>query len=166
MVGSDGDGRAPAQCRAKTVSSRPSMVSEREGLPCRPQIPAPFPPGAPSAGAELAFPSHTLNSPPASQGPRAHPSALCTPGVRAGHGSPNQGSTQNSWALVYNHRNQSAQAGSESPEQVLGLPTLAPHPPAAGGPTPCHQPSSVTRAGNVLQQGWFPSALKPHLEEV
>ena len=46
MVGFDGDGRQPAQCRARTVSSRPSMVSEGEGLPCRPQLPAPSRPGA------------------------------------------------------------------------------------------------------------------------
>lgn len=94
MVGFDGDGRGPAQCRARTVPSRPSMVSEGEGLPCRPQIPAPFPPGAPlGAGAEPASPSHTLNSPPASQGLKAHPSLLCSPSIRARHSSPHQGGT-------------------------------------------------------------------------
>ena len=123
-----------------------SMVSKGEGLPCRPQIPAPFPLGAPpGAGAEPASPSHTLNSPPASQGLKAPSSLLCSPSVRAGYSSPNQGGTRNSWALVHNHRNQLAQAGSTSPEQVLWLPTLTPHPPAADGPTPWHQPSSIRR---------------------
>lgn len=42
MAGFDGDGRAPAQCRARTVPGRPSMVSEGEDLPCRPQILPPF----------------------------------------------------------------------------------------------------------------------------
>lgn len=133
---------------------------KEKACPADPRSLPPWLQEPPSAGAEPAFPSHTLNSPPASQGPRAHPSPLCSPGVRAGHGSPNQGSTRNSWALVHSHRNQSAQAGSESPEQVLRLPTLAPHPPAAGGPTPCHQPSSVIRAGSVSDTGHSPAATR------
>ena len=60
MVGFDGDGRAPAQCRARTVSSRPSMVNEGEGLPCRPQIPAPLAPGAPECRGRTCIPfTHT-----------------------------------------------------------------------------------------------------------
>ena len=100
---------------------------------------------SPAGGrAEPASPSHTLNGPQLHRGWKLAllSSAVLVSGpdtaplIRVAPGTPGP---------VHNHRNQSARAGSTSPEQVLWLPTLTPHPPAADRPTPWHQPSSIRR---------------------